>query len=649
MTTDIVEIVSEDATQPMERDTDVKLGQWYWVTEKARWDGHGGAGTRKGDDFAPWLGCVMHIGSNYVKLESPKSERSGYHSKRIHFDNFFERTKFEPNADAVIKQKIAMYECETVRLMGEVAEITRRLGVAPTQAIAQAVEGGQNSLVVLSREPDVQGYEKALVEAKKKLLPDLYREIEQSNNQLATWMMAPSMPLRASIVPLHQTVEAIEDRVFSVSLYAGLTEKAHQCSDGEPAAMLDKLHVMQRRLYMDEECLLAYEAGGMEFRDISLFDAWIARPENRDRIFPFPRTLVAFRVRRVEKERNFGPSPMSAFINFQLGQGDKATFIYVRNGEQVWRISTEVDFGEMIFPDQSVYDPFEPKMMEIFAGGVKRFMPRREWEDRLAEEDEKSKLAEEWKAANPDMHSIHNPHNSHDWDRLREWEPFDPSSVFYDDGVATMSKEVKEYNRVALIIQGLFDRSPVLNPHPPVKTWVADGFERAIKLVYDANMVLTYNEAPDFKAYQDGLNASLNADSIVTGQDGFWEVAMAQRENERISNHRNSFSGYLRYRPYGNPGPGMVGKMAEWKPRVRQGVFRWMREKGWSGDQTSTSISVPAGALLNVSAYTPGDYKRFFHDPRTRADYLQWAPLMLAAEDYLAGKMSTPPNDSVFK
>jgi hypothetical protein len=41
--------------------------------------------------------------------------------------------------------------------------------------------------------------------------------------------------------------------------------------------------------------------------------------------------------------------------------------------------------------------------------------------------------------------------------------------------------------------------------------------------------------------------------------------------------------------------------------------------------------------LLNVSAYKPGDYKRFFSDPRTRKEYLKWAPLMLAAEDYHAG------------
>lgn len=33
------------------------------------------------------------------------------------------------------------------------------------------------------------------------------------------------------------------------------------------------------------------------------------------------------------------------------GNADKWTFLYVRNGEQVWRIACEIDFGSMIFPD----------------------------------------------------------------------------------------------------------------------------------------------------------------------------------------------------------------------------------------------------------------------------------------------------------
>jgi hypothetical protein len=51
---------------------------------------------------------------------------------------------------------------------------------------------------------------------------------------------------------------------------------------------------------------------------------------------------------------------------------------------------------------------------------------------------------------------------------------------------------------------------------------------------------------------------------------------------------------------------------------------------------------VPADQLFNVSAYRPGDYKQFFADHRTRAEYLRWAPLLLTAEEFHAGNIKAP-------
>lgn len=42
----------------------------------------------------------------------------------------------------------------------------------------------------------------------------------------------------------------------------------------------------------------------------------------------------------------------------------------------------------------------------------------------------------------------------------------------------------------------------------------------------------------------------------------------------------------------------------------------------------------PGEHLTCVDAYTPGDFHMFYDDPRTRADYLRWAPVLLACEDW---------------
>ncbi len=85
----------------------------------------------------------------------------------------------------------------------------------------------------------------------------------------------------------------------------------------------------------------------------------------------------------------------------------------------------------------------------------------------------------------------------------------------------------------------------------------------------------------------------------------------------------------------------MVAKMAQWMPRRRAGSYRWLRERKryqrWGDNEdVAASVTVPAASLFNASAYTPGDYLQFYRDPRTRADYLQWAPFLLRAEDWYA-------------
>jgi hypothetical protein len=47
---------------------------------------------------------------------------------------------------------------------------------------------------------------------------------------------------------------------------------------------------------------------------------------------------------------------------------------------------------------------------------------------------------------------------------------------------------------------------------------------------------------------------------------------------------------------------------------------------------------VPVSELFNVDAYQPGDFKQFFADPRTRGQYLVWAPMLIAAEEYQAAR-----------
>lgn len=615
----------------------VELGQWYWVKEKISDD-------PESADVAPeWFGCVVNVGSNYVELHEPHGDHDSYRTRRVHVDQFDRWLRYEPDHLRVIDEKTAHYRNRVNELLGEITEVTRRLGVVPQNMSSEQQGGVSNALVAVTQQADVGAYKLALIEAKEKTIPELHKEVEGTNRMLVRWLIAPAMALRAVSGGMKATERAIGDRIHTLELYAGLTEEAVQVRDGMSADRNEKLRVMQRRFYMDEECLAAYQAGGIEIKTIGAFDEWLSQSESMHRILPFERCVVAFRVRRSEKERDRS-NIWDVFVNISLRDADKLTFLYVRNGEQLWRINCDFDFGEKIFPDATEFDPGQPMMVKMFGSRVDEIIPYSQWEFKRDEYNEELRKRTEWRAANPDKSEfMHFGSMRSDW---KEYSPFDPSNVYYDEAAEFVSDAIKKYNRVAVIIQGLFDRSLVLHPHGPVKVWEPESFVANVELMYDATS-LTHGDKPDFEAYRQFLNSQIDENSILTGQEEFWLRAEAEKENNRQAKVRRDRSFYYtRYAPHGNPGPGLVGSMAEWKGRSKKAVFKWARDRqtwSWSSNRNGRdipcSITVPVDKLLNVSAYRPGDFKRFFEDPRTRREYLEWAHLMLAAEDYHAGKV----------
>lgn len=613
------------------------VGQWYWVL-----------GKKSSQD---WLGCLMQIGSNYVEIEGPKGEANSYHCCRVHFDDISSELRLEHDPIKVIRDNAQHYHGLAQKYLDEVRDLTARLGMSSQSSIGQ---GGQNgsALAVMSAQVDIQQYRKDLVLAKDKTLPDLFKKIKSANIELTRWMSAEMMPMLAASRGMEESISTIGDRVFNVSLYAGLEEQVQQCCGGQPADSHEKLHVMQRKLYMDEECLLDYKAGGIDIQSLKQFDAWIAQPHNRDRILPFNRCIVAMQVRRNTKNREWNGSLRHLRVIVELGETDKWTYLFIRNGERIYRLATELEFDEMIFPDSSHLQPGEPMMVKMFGDRVDRLMSLGEYETLREEWRARKRLSDQWEKANPGADSWKNPHRARTDFRPDDWTPFDQDNVYFDEAEKYLQGEIKKYNRIALIIQGLFDRSEVLHPHPPVKTWTPQGFEAAIELVPDASRALTYGEAPDFEAYRARCNATLGAGSTVVGQEDYWLRKEGEKETARRDrDYRFSKVDYrpTRHQPYGNPGPGFVTKVDQWKPRSAMAVFQWNRERlrdsgnfgPRAGANIRTSISVPASELFNIDAYQLGDFRQFFQDPRTRQHYLKWAPLLIAAEEHHLAKQKT--------
>jgi len=632
--------VSPSSEVPRE-DEPLEVGQWYWVTDR-------------GDR---WLGCAVHIGSNYVEIHGVFRQET-----RVHLDEFDDHCVLEPNPDAHIDEQIRTHQSEVNRLMGRVKELTARLGVAPSPELPSG--GETQALAKVEAGRDFKSYSKDLVKAKEKTLPDLFRDIERENSAMAAWMKSRVIPLRARAESMKEVISRIEDRIFSVELYAGLVEDVERIRDGDPAKIGEKVHLLQRRHYMDEECLARYKTGGMEFKHIRDFDRWMCDSENLDRILPFPRCVVAFRVRRNQKER--AGASIADFIRIIEEMAlDERTFLYIRNGGQVYRLGTKLDFGPKLFPDfdhskldgQKLWVQKNYPTWKIITEneylGLQEEHERdvKEWEEQNAayeaaiKSPEAIRRAKEKKMRKPDASCV-----DVSWPGSRplgfeyfeKYFPYTPESVYYDDVTKQIEDDIKEHNRVALVLQGLLDRSPVFHPHPPWQIWTGDGFRQALELIYDEDRALPAGKAPDFDAYRKKLNESLKAGCVTIGQQRAWRRHEGRKEAERQAalgygrSHHFEF-----YSPPGNPGPGDLARV--YKMGGGSCTFAWHRERqgrdengNWGG-KLRTTFTCEVDVLMNVDAYKPGDFRIFFDDPRTRADYLKWAPFLLEAEEYHAG------------
>jgi hypothetical protein len=568
-------------------------------------------------------------------------------TQRIHNDNFWTCCEFVEDAAALLQANADRCKRELNGLLEDVKQLTSKLGVSPSLAL-NGSEAGATSLALSSSVPAAE-YKTALVKAKEETLPEIFKQIQNKSAEFGMWLSAQVIPMKAEAGKLKPVIERVEDRIFSVELYAGLCESVEQIKDGEPAALTEPVHLFQRRLYMDEECLANYETGGMEFKNLRAFERWLCRKDNLERVLPFPRTVVAFRVRHHDKEREI--AGFSDFIKMMNDKPlDKLTFLYIRNGKQVYRLSTEIDFGEKLFPDvdHPVLRAGEGILyakLSSFGNGPE-IIGEVEYQAMVDSETEAMKeyerlVAEEKKKQKDKREHIWSPSST----QSHYYEPFTKDNVHYDDIAKRIRDEMEKHNRVVLVLQGLLDRSPALHPHPQWRLFEAGGFAQGLRLHRDLDRVLSPGDKPDFEAYRARLNASIGHGTITIGQEDAWERFEARKEGaKRDNSYRFNRSEYRpsKWRPEGDPGPGRFARVVRLD---KQGCvhFRWQKERKGDGPPVGRKYGCKTSRVLNVDAYQPGDYKQFYTDPRTREEYLRWAPLLLAAEEYHAGTYGKVP------
>lgn len=302
-------------------------------------------------------------------------------------------------------EQVADALAEVARLGAQAAALNADAGAALVPAGPGMPAEQAREIMISARR--VAAAKAGELEAARKRVKDL---IDAQRRDLEAQLAAAS----AMLAPLKETAARLEEGIWSFSLYLGAGESIVQLADGEPAPEGTPVHVRQGVLAMDEETAINAESGGIDFRDVTTFDEWITSdPGHLDQLLPEARGVVAIMPRRSEKE--YG----DIATNMVANQANKQTYLLIRNGGALYRY---------------VADGFE-------AG--RRLVPLR---------DEFTSLftTTRW-----------NPSTRQD-----ETVRLEPGGFGWEAAEKAAGRRERHYMRVALILQGLLDRTAVFAPLP---------------------------------------------------------------------------------------------------------------------------------------------------------------------------------------
>ena len=137
--------------------------------------------------------------------------------------------------------------------------------------------------------------------------------------------------------------------VYIIETFLGVNEEVVQLLEGEAAAQGSKLTLFQQKLYMDEEVGIwdDRDAQGIDFKNIEEFDEWIK--QHYKTFAHKPLSIISWQIRRSDKD--YG----NTWENAQLNSFNKETYFLIRNGENLYRIWSDVKTPSKLFPGIKEY------------------------------------------------------------------------------------------------------------------------------------------------------------------------------------------------------------------------------------------------------------------------------------------------------
>jgi hypothetical protein len=301
--------------------------------------------------------------------------------------------------------------------------------------------------------------------------------VKERQEKIMLLVKEQELAIRAQAEAAQKMLARSQDTLAALDLYLGTGHSVHMLMDGDPAPASEPFHFHQRVLFMDEETAAATETGGMTGSDMKLFDEWVVQPRNLQRVLPESRGIVAFQVRRTDKRYSDNPL-LDWFMN--QADGNKNTYLLLRNGERLMRLSTGFEVRDRLMP------------------------VRNEWDDLFRDR---------WSS-----------------------KPLRPGDPQYRSALEQAGGLQRYYMSVLLLVQGIIDRTEFLKPLPEGGVNLFRVYDDAgpVRFVADAeeSLMLPTGRRP-WNAWLQAAQDAVQPGMRIVGSFSGWDSGLSKYRRER--------------------------------------------------------------------------------------------------------------------
>jgi hypothetical protein len=142
---------------------------------------------------------------------------------------------------------------------------------------------------------------------------------------------------------MREQVVKMNQQIFLADTYLRGTDNIRQLSEGVKGS--GPYHIFQQRQFLDKEIALIANLQDFDCQQLHLLEAWIIKNKAWKKMLPFERCILVTRIRQEEKD--YGCPWLNAFLNDE----NLMSIVWIRDGENVYRIVSEVKFDNAVLTD----------------------------------------------------------------------------------------------------------------------------------------------------------------------------------------------------------------------------------------------------------------------------------------------------------